>query len=107
MRTLLSLVFAALLLSSLPALALDLQAAKQQGLVGETPSGYLGVVASGNAEAQKLVDSINGKRKAEYEKIAKKNKIPLANVEQLAGKQAIEKTPAGNYIKAGGGWKKK
>ena len=100
-------ILLAMLVFCQPVLALDLQAAKNQGLVGETPSGYLGVVASGNAEAKQLADSINAKRKQEYEKIANNNKIPLKNVEQLAGKQAIDKTPAGQFIQIGGAWKKK
>jgi len=31
----------------------------------------------------------------------------LQAVEQLAGKKAMEKTPAGQYIDDGSGWKKK
>jgi len=89
------------------AFALDLQTAKGQGLVGETPSGYLAPVQSGNNEAVQLVQSINAQRKQEYEKIAQRNNTPLQAVEQLAGKQALEKTPAGQFILVGGGWKKK
>ena len=89
------------------AFALDLQTAKGQGLVGETPTGYLAPVQSGNTEAAQLVQSINAQRKQEYEKIAQRNNTPLQAVEQLAGKQALEKTPAGQFILVGGGWKKK
>ena len=89
------------------AFALDLQTAKVQGLVGETPTGYLAPVQGGNNEAAQLVQSINAQRKQEYEKIAQRNNTPLQAVEQLAGKQALEKTPAGQFILVGGGWKKK
>jgi len=89
-----------------PIFALELAAAKSQGLVGETPAGYLEVVKA-NPEADKLIKEINAKRKTHYEKIAKKNKTPLATVEERAGKKAMEKTPAGQYVKVGGKWEKK
>ena len=89
-----------------PAFALELQDAKAQGLVGETPSGYLEAVKS-TPEADQLVKEINAKRKIHYQEIAKKNNTPLSTVEKMAGKKALEKTPAGQYIKAGGQWKKK
>jgi uncharacterized protein YdbL (DUF1318 family) len=54
-----------------------------------------------------LVASINSKRKAHYQQIAKKNSISLQAVEVRAGQKAMEKTPAGEYINSGGGWKKK
>lgn len=95
-----------LILSCQTGLALDLQTAKAQGLVGETLTGYLEAVKA-TPEVQNLVNSINAKRKAEYQTIAKRNNTSLQAVEQLAGKKAIEKTPPGQYIKVGGSWQKK
>ena len=89
-----------------PAFALELSDAKSQGLVGETPTGYLEVVKA-NPEADKLIKEINAKRKTHYQEIAKKNKTPLNAVEKLAGQKAMEKTPAGQYVKVGGKWQKK
>ncbi len=86
--------------------ALDLQAAKQGGLVGETPSGYLAVVQA-TPEATQLVQSINAQRRQEYAEIAKRNGIELKAVEQLAGKKAIDKTPAGQFVQVNGAWVKK
>jgi uncharacterized protein len=86
--------------------AIELQEAKSLGLVGETVSGYLEKV-SGNDEVSKLVASINAQRKAEYQRIAVKNKISVSDVELLAGKKAIEKTPAGQFVKVDGEWLKK
>ena len=94
------------LLMALPAFALDLGEAKSAGLVGETSSGYLAMVKP-SGEVDKLVASINSKRKAHYQQIAKKNSISLQAVEVRAGQKAMEKTPAGEYINSGGGWKKK
>jgi len=86
--------------------ALDLQTAKAQGLVGETLTGYLAPVKP-TPEAQQLVKTINDKRKAMYQKIAKRNGTSLQAVEQLAGKKAIEKTAPGQFIKTDGDWQKK
>lgn len=81
------------------AMALSLDEAKQKGLVGETSSGYLGLVDSSSNDAKALITDINGKRKAEYQRIADKNSTDLGSVEKLAGKKAIEKTPTGQYVK--------
>ena len=93
------------MLLSLPALALDLGDAKSQGLVGETAEGYLGAVKS-SPEVDALVENINSKRKAQYQKIADKNKISLQAVEARAGQKAMSKTPAGQFVNPGSGWQK-
>ncbi|TGN41239.1 YdbL family protein [Marinobacter confluentis] len=98
---------------ALPAFAMELNdakkqldTAKQQGLVGETPTGYLDVVRSeGNASS--IVEAINQARRDEYARIAEKHNIPVTQVETVAGQKALEKTPAGQYILVNGQWKKK
>jgi uncharacterized protein YdbL (DUF1318 family) len=107
MKYLISLLFCVLIFLVVPALAIDLQTAKEQGLVGETPSGYLGAVVEPNAEVKELIADINTRRKAKYAEIAAKNGISLDKVEKLAGKKAIEKTPSGQYVKFEGNWLKK
>lgn len=94
------------LLLALPAFAMGLGEAKSKGLVGETSSGYLAAVKP-SADINALVKDINGKRKAQYKKIAAKNDISLEAVEVRAGQKAIGKTPAGQYVDTGGGWRKK
>jgi len=106
MKKIITLILFTLLLICQPALALDLKTAKAQGLVGETTTGYLAPVKPTPA-AQQLAKAINAKRKQHYLQIAKRNKTALTAVEQLAGKKAIQKTPAGQFIKIGGVWKKK
>ncbi len=106
MKRIVSLVLFGLLLICQPATALDLKSAKTNGLVGETKTGYLAPVKSGPEVAQ-LVKSINAKRKAHYQKISKRNKTTLSAVEQLAGKKAMKKTPAGQFVQVNGVWKKK
>ena len=88
--------------------AIDLQQAKSDGLIGEQLNGYLGVVSGdASSDVTALVRDINAKRKAKYESIAQQNSTSLETVELLAGKKAIEKTKAGNYIQTAAGWKKK
>ncbi|KAF1068111.1 MAG: hypothetical protein GAK45_01465 [Pseudomonas citronellolis] len=98
---------------SLPALAMSLEqamsalgGAKSQGLVGEQPNGYLGVV-SNSGQAADIAAQINAARRAEYQKVAAGNGATLADVEALAGKKAIERTPAGQYVQANGQWVRK
>ena len=107
MKYLISLLCCVLTFLAVPALALDLQTAKEQGLVGETPSGYLSAVVEPSTVVKELITNINSRRKAKYEEIAANNGISLGKVEKLAGKKAIEKTPTGQYIKFEGDWLKK
>jgi uncharacterized protein YdbL (DUF1318 family) len=84
----------------------QLDSVKQQGLVGETPTGYLDVVRA-EGQAREVVEAINSARRDEYKRIAEKHDIPVTQVETVAGKKAIEKTPAGQYVQMGGKWVKK
>ena len=60
---------ACLLLMTQPAYSLDLQTAKSQGLVGETPGGYLSAVKSPSAETKALIENVNLKRKQKYQSL--------------------------------------
>lgn len=98
---------------SVPLLAMELEEAKNQletvktkGLVGEKPNGYLGVVSPGN-DAAEIVETINEARRQEYQRIAEKHDIAVSKVEAVAGKKALEKTPAGQYIQVDGKWVQK
>ena len=89
--------------------ALTLGEAKAQGLVGETRTGYLGIVSGKKPrEVQALMKDVNQKRKQKYQGIAKRNGTSLQTVEVLAGKTAIKKTRSGHYIQLPSGkWTKK
>jgi uncharacterized protein YdbL (DUF1318 family) len=88
---------------------LTLEEAKTQGVVGEQPNGYLGVVQPGaSAEVQALVNDVNQKRRHMYEDIARRNSTKLEAVEMLAGKTAIDNTRPGNFVRSPSGqWVKK
>ena len=89
--------------------ALTLDQAKAQGLLGEMPNGYLGLVrASASPEAKALMKDINRKRRQKYQEISRKNGTKLGAVEALAGKTVLKKTKPGHYIKSpSGNWMKK
>lgn len=102
-----------LLVVSVPLMAMNLQqamsnlgTAKEQGLVGEQPDGYLGVV-SASGDANEIVKLINDARRSQYQRLAKDNNLALPDVEAMAGQKAIEKTQAGHYIQINGKWAKK
>jgi len=101
-------LFLSMVLLPFSAFALNLQEAKSQLLVGESVTGYLGVVKSGAGVAA-LVSDVNAKRKTSYQKIAKRNGTSLSAVERLAAKKAIEKTARGQMIQTspGGAWIRK
>jgi hypothetical protein len=104
------LLFAAVLaVVAVSASALDLTRAKSQGLVGEQRDGYLGAVAAApSAEVRQLVSEVNAARRAEYERIARSNRLELGQVEKLAAQKAIEKTRPGHYVQAAdGSWVRK
>jgi len=107
MKTFLAFFTTCLLLIAQPAYSIDLQTAKNQGLVGETTSGYLAAVKSPSPEVSALIESINSQRKQKFKEIAARNNTSLEAVEQLAGKKAIEKSAHGDYIKVGGSWQQK
>lgn len=87
--------------------AISLDQAKQQGLVGEMPTGYLGVVVA-SSEVSSLVEMVNKKRKDIYLNLARKNKITMQQVTKLAGEKSISKTQSGHLIKnSAGQWIKK
>ncbi len=88
--------------------AADLDSAKADGLIGEMPNGYLGlVVSSAPSDVKALIADVNAKRKAKYQEVATSRNIELSKVELIAGKKAIEKTKSGHFIKVDGNWIKK
>ncbi|KZN48396.1 YdbL family protein [Pseudoalteromonas luteoviolacea] len=91
---------------SFSVMAMSINEAKTQGLVGENSAGYLGVI-KGSAEVKRLVTDINKKRQAKYQQLAKKNKISLAQVEKLAAEKTYKKTSSGHFIQVNGKWVKK
>ncbi len=80
------------------------QAARQQGLVGEQPDGYLGIVGAATPELQAMVNNINIQRKRQYTQQA----AASSTVEQMAfvtGCNLIARTAQGEkYRTPDGRW---
>lgn len=111
LRTLIKTLAAGLLALSLslPAFALSLDEAKSSGLVGERATGYLGIVTpSPDAELKNLVNRINAKRRALYEKRAEKAGVAVDIMELRTGQRLQEMAAPGEYIQdANGQWRRK
>lgn len=87
----------------------DLKAAKAAGFIGEKPDGLVGVCKpSAPAGTAALAASVNAERMARYQGIAAKNGTPVAQVQAVAGKELIARTPSGQCIMdASGRWVRK
>ncbi|GIC77574.1 YdbL family protein [Moritella sp. F3] len=87
--------------------AIDLQSAKQAGLVGEQVNGYLGAVKP-SGEVNALIKEVNEKRKAKYQELATKHNVTVNAISARAAKKAMSMTEKGQFIEsAPGQWKKK
>lgn len=82
---------------ALPAMAITLNEAKSQGLVGEANSGYIAVVGQSSPELEGLLAEVNAKRKAEYARIAKRNNIDIAQVAARAAEKLEARVAPGEY----------
>lgn len=86
-----------------------LEEAKAAGLVGERPDGLLGAVPAQVApDVRALVESVNAQRLERYREVARGNDTPVGQVQALAGRQLIAKTPTGQWVMtASGQWTRK
>ena len=50
------------------------------------------------SDVKALVQDVNTKRRANYERIAKQQGAPVGEVEKVGGQTAIEKTESGHYV---------
>jgi uncharacterized protein YdbL (DUF1318 family) len=101
-------IFAGVVLLPMAAWALDLQQAKTNGWVGETPRGYIAVVGAAPADALRLVENINAKRLEEYKKISLKQNQPVDVVARLMGEKLYQRAAPGEYLQQpNGSWVKK
>ncbi len=80
-------------------------AARAAGTVGEKIDGYLGIVGSGDAALQAVVNDINIKRRALYSQRAQAANATLDEYALTAGCQAIMATrPGEKYQAPDGSW---
>lgn len=98
-----------LLLFMQNAWAIDIDSAKAQGLVGEANTGYLAAVTQpASAEVRALIQDVNSKRKAEFERTAKNTGATLEQVAFRFYELAVQRTTPGHFYQdPGGRWVKK
>jgi len=96
-----------LILVALPAQALSLSEARSQGLIGETPQGYVAPVGTPSADVRDLVNKVNSARRAEYQVIAGNTGTTLEQVEAVTGQRLYQQVPAGTYLMVDGQWRQK
>ncbi len=89
---------AGLLLLCQPVLALTLNEARQQGLVGETLDGYIAPRAQ-DSQTLALVKQINAARAQSYRQLAERNNLPADDVAKMAGQKLVERAAPGEYVR--------
>jgi len=78
---------------------ISLEAAKQSGLIGERSDGLVGFVAGTvPAEVRALVEQVNAQRLQRYSQVARTNGASVDSVQAVAGRQLIDRSPAGQYV---------
>ena len=89
--------------------AIDIHAAKDQGLVGEAKTGYLAAVKSpASDEVNALITDVNNKRMAQFEKAAQNTGTTVVQVQNRFYELAIQMTEPGHYYQdSAGKWVKK
>jgi hypothetical protein len=91
------------------ALAVTLDEAKAQGLVGEKVDGFVGaVVANPGADVQALITSTNEGRRKVYLDLAQRNGITVEAVGIVSAEKLREKAAPGEYVQSTTGqWQRK
>jgi hypothetical protein len=97
------------LVASNLALALTLDEAKSQGLVGEKVDGYVAaVIANPDADVRELVTVTNDGRRMVYAELAQRNGITIEAVGIVSAEKLHAKAASGTYIQSSTGqWQRK
>ena len=77
----------------------QIENAKDQGVVGERIDGYLGIVQGGaDPSLVRLVQDINNKRRAAYDRLAAQTDTTTEQVARVTGEKLIAQASAGEYV---------
>jgi len=91
-----------------PAAAASLDAARASGMIGERFDGYAVARPSANADAKKLVGTVNAQRAAIYAKRAREQGITADAVGKVYAKEILDRAPKGTwFLQANGDWVRK
>ncbi len=91
---------------AVPAMAADLDALRASGVIAERYDGFVEIRESGSAEARRVVEEVNAKRREIYKERAEAQDVPVDQVGRVYAKQILERvsegvwfrTPDGEYV---------
>lgn len=73
---------------------------RAQGVIAERFDGLVELRGdAANADAARLVEEVNAKRKAIYEERAKSQNVPVSEVGKIYALEIADKAPAGTYFR--------
>lgn len=89
--------------------AIDIDTAKNQGLVGEANTGYLAAVRQpASADVQALIRRVNEGRRQQFERTARNTGATVDQVAYRFYELAVQRTRSGNYYQdTSGRWVRK
>ncbi|ANT65007.1 hypothetical protein Ptc2401_01234 [Prosthecochloris sp. CIB 2401] len=93
--------------SASAAMAMDIDTARQQGLAGETDSGYLAVPPNAAGDAMPIITTVNEQRRAEYTRIATRNGIAAEVVGTMMFEKIYPTLAPGTWVRINGSWSQK
>ncbi|HNX80623.1 MAG TPA: DUF1318 domain-containing protein [Candidatus Omnitrophota bacterium] len=84
----------------------NLEAYESKGVLGESKQGLVVIQSADKADTQAraLVESENSDRLVIYQSVARKNGIPLADVQKMYAKKLQQNAPAGTPLETESGW---
>lgn len=93
---------------AVPAAASELDELRAEGVIVERYDGYVELRGEGGAEAEKVVEKVNARRREIYEKRAEEQEVEADQVGKVYAEQIVEQAPEGTYfLKPDGGYIKK
>ncbi|RUO36291.1 DUF1318 domain-containing protein [Aliidiomarina sanyensis] len=79
---------------------------KERGLLGETQTGYVGVVRD-EEHAVEVARLVNEVRREEFVRLAAEHNVSVMEIEAMAGQRSIHNTRSGHFIQIDGEWVRK
>ncbi len=90
------------------AIAMDLNSAKESGLVGEKPNGLIAsTLPNPSPELSELVNTTNAGRLEVYKDMADKQGIPLKEIQAIAGQKIYNLAGPQDFLMINGKWSRK
>jgi uncharacterized protein YdbL (DUF1318 family) len=99
-RLVLTLALFALLGTATPVFAADLDSLRASGVIAERYDGFVEIRESGGAEARRIVEEVNAKRREIYRERAESQGVSVDQVGRVYAEQILERLPDGAWFRA-------